>query len=56
MRDHRAGVLQQAQVGELQTAPMPARKGKGYSRGTEAFPDDLTISPLCNERAARSPG
>ena len=41
MRDHRARVLQQAQVGELQATPMPARKGKGYSGCTEALSDDL---------------
>lgn len=41
MRDHRAGVLQQTQVRELQATPVPARKGKGYSGGAEAFSDDL---------------
>ena len=36
-------MLQQAQVGEFQAAPVPAGKGEGYSRGAEALPDDLKM-------------
>ena len=34
-------MLQQAQVGERQAAPVPTGKGEGHPGGAEAFSDDL---------------
>src|SRR5699024_4158723 len=47
-------VLQQAQVGDHQAAPVPARKGKGHSGGSETLPDDLKCSCLFKNRLSQN--